>query len=62
MSYLSFRNVSFRYPNGKEVLHKVNFDLERGKPMRLLAPQAGVKQLQHHSLQDYMMPQGEQYC
>lgn len=42
-SYLSFRNVSFKYPNGKEVLHKVNFDLERGKTYAFVGPTGGGK-------------------
>ena len=42
-SYLSFRNVSFAYPNGKEVLHHVNFDLERGKTYAFVGPTGGGK-------------------
>jgi ATP-binding cassette, subfamily B, bacterial len=42
-SYLSFRNVSFKYPNGKEVLHHVNFDLERGKTYAFVGPTGGGK-------------------
>jgi len=42
-SYLSFRNVSFKYPNGKEVLNKVNFDLERGKTYAFVGPTGGGK-------------------
>ena len=42
-SYLSFRNVSFRYPNGKDVLHKVSFDLERGKTYAFVGPTGGGK-------------------
>jgi ATP-binding cassette subfamily B protein len=42
-SFLSFRNVSFRYPNGKEVLHKVSFDLERGKTYAFVGPTGGGK-------------------
>jgi len=43
VSYLHFSNVSFRYPNGKEVLHKVNFDLERGKTYAFVGPTGGGK-------------------
>lgn len=43
LSYLSFRNVSFSYPNGKEVLHKVSFDLERGKTYAFVGPTGGGK-------------------
>ena len=42
-SYLHFRNVSFRYPNGKEVLHKVSFDLDRGKTYAFVGPTGGGK-------------------
>ena len=42
-SYLSFRNVSFTYPNGKEVLHHVNFDLESGKTYAFVGPTGGGK-------------------
>jgi ATP-binding cassette subfamily B protein len=42
-SYLHFRDVSFRYPNGKEVLHKINFDLERGKTYAFVGPTGGGK-------------------
>ena len=42
-TYLSFRNVSFTYPNGKEVLHHVNFDLERGKTYAFVGPTGGGK-------------------
>jgi len=42
-SYLSFRDVSFTYPNGKEVLYHVNFDLERGKTYAFVGPTGGGK-------------------
>ena len=42
-SYVSFRNVSFKYPNGKEVLHHVSFDLERGKTYAFVGPTGGGK-------------------
>ena len=42
-SLLSFRNVSFRYPNGKEVLHKVSFNLEQGKTYAFVGPTGGGK-------------------
>ncbi len=41
--YLSFKNVSFTYPNGKEVLHHVNFTLERGKTYAFVGPTGGGK-------------------
>jgi ATP-binding cassette subfamily B protein len=40
---MTFRDVSFHYPNGKEVLHKINFDLERGKTYALVGPTGGGK-------------------
>lgn len=42
-SYLSFQDVSFSYPNGKEVLHHVNFDLQRGKTYAFVGPTGGGK-------------------
>ncbi len=42
-SFLSFQNVTFKYPNGKEVLHKVSFDLERGKTYAFVGPTGGGK-------------------
>jgi ATP-binding cassette, subfamily B, bacterial len=43
LSYLHFGDVSFRYPNGKEVLHKVNFDLQRGRTYAFVGPTGGGK-------------------
>ncbi|MBE0651460.1 MAG: ABC transporter ATP-binding protein [Bacteroidales bacterium] len=42
-SLMSFRDVSFAYPNGKEVLHHINFDLERGKTYAFVGPTGGGK-------------------
>jgi len=42
-AHVSFQNVSFKYPNGKEVLHHVNFDLERGKTYAFVGPTGGGK-------------------
>lgn len=42
-SFINFRNVSFRYPNGKEVLHKVNFELKRGQTYAFVGPTGGGK-------------------
>ncbi|MDP4223061.1 MAG: ABC transporter ATP-binding protein, partial [Bacteroidota bacterium] len=42
-SYLHFGDVSFRYPNGKEVLHKVSFDLQRGRTYAFVGPTGGGK-------------------
>ena len=42
-SYIHFQNVSFKYPNGKEVLHNVNFELQRGKTYAFVGPTGGGK-------------------
>jgi ATP-binding cassette subfamily B protein len=42
-SYIHFRDVSFTYPNGKEVLHRVNFDLQRGRTYAFVGPTGGGK-------------------
>jgi ATP-binding cassette, subfamily B, bacterial len=42
-SYLSFRNVSFSYPNGNEVLHNISFNLDRGKTYAFVGPTGGGK-------------------
>ncbi len=42
-SLLHFRNVSFSYPDGKEVLHKVNFELQRGRTYAFVGPTGGGK-------------------
>ncbi len=42
-SYINFGDVSFSYPNGKEVLHKVNFDLQRGSTYAFVGPTGGGK-------------------
>ena len=40
---LEFRNVSFAYPGGEEVLHNVSFRLEPGKTYALVGPTGGGK-------------------
>ena len=40
---LSFRNVSFQYPDGKKVLHHINFELEKGKTYAFVGPTGGGK-------------------
>jgi ATP-binding cassette subfamily B protein len=40
---LEFQDVAFRYPDGKEVLHDINFTLERGKTYALVGPTGGGK-------------------
>lgn len=40
---LAFENVHFQYPDGKEVLHGINFTLEQGKTYALVGPTGGGK-------------------
>lgn len=40
---LEFKNVSFKYSIGEEVLHKINFSLEKGKTYALVGPTGGGK-------------------
>lgn len=40
---LSFREVSFSYHNGNEVLHRINFDLKPGKTYAFVGPTGGGK-------------------
>ena len=42
-AYVHFKEVSFTYPNGKEVLHKVNFELQRGRTYAFVGPTGGGK-------------------
>jgi ATP-binding cassette subfamily B protein len=42
-SFIHFGDVSFSYPNGKEVLHRVSFDLQRGKTYAFVGPTGGGK-------------------
>jgi ATP-binding cassette subfamily B protein len=42
-SLMKFENVFFRYPNGKEVLRNINFNLEKGKTYALVGPTGGGK-------------------
>lgn len=42
-SLLSFKDVSFTYPNGKEVLHHINFELKQGKTYAFVGPTGGGK-------------------
>ncbi|HNW52087.1 MAG TPA: ABC transporter ATP-binding protein, partial [Prolixibacteraceae bacterium] len=42
-SLMSFRCVSFAYPNGNEVLHHITFELERGKTYAFVGPTGGGK-------------------
>jgi ATP-binding cassette subfamily B protein len=40
---MEFRNVDFGYPGGKEILHNINFQLNRGKTYALVGPTGGGK-------------------
>jgi len=42
-AFMEFKNVYFRYPEGKEVLHNVNFKLSSGKTYALVGPTGGGK-------------------
>ena len=42
-SLLEFEDVHFNYPNGKEILHGINFKLERGRTYALIGPTGGGK-------------------
>jgi len=40
---LSFKDVTFKYPNGHEVLKHINFNLEKGKTYAFVGPTGGGK-------------------
>ncbi|AHF16343.1 multidrug ABC transporter [Niabella soli DSM 19437] len=40
---MAFKEVAFQYPDGKEVLHPINFEMERGKTYALVGPTGGGK-------------------
>lgn len=40
---LECKNVSFAYPNGKEVLHHINLELKKGKTYAFVGPTGGGK-------------------
>lgn len=42
-SILTFKDVTFAYPNGNEVLHNINFTLRRGKTYAFVGPTGGGK-------------------
>ena len=42
-SLLNFNHVSFQYPDGKKVLHNINFKLEQGKTYAFVGPTGGGK-------------------
>ncbi|MBN2615806.1 MAG: ABC transporter ATP-binding protein [Bacteroidales bacterium] len=42
-SLMSFKEVSFAYPNGTEVLHNISFDLTKGKTYAFVGPTGGGK-------------------
>jgi ATP-binding cassette, subfamily B, bacterial len=40
---IAFRNVNFRYPGGKDILHDISFEMEAGKTYALVGPTGGGK-------------------
>ncbi len=40
---LEFKDVNFQYPDGKEVLHNINLNLQKGKTYALVGPTGGGK-------------------
>lgn len=40
---MEFENVSFQYPDGKEVLHNINFEMKAGSTYALVGPTGGGK-------------------
>lgn len=42
-SFLEFRDVSFSYPDGTDVLHNIDFKLEKGKTYAFVGPTGGGK-------------------
>jgi len=42
-SVVTFKDVSFSYPNGNEVLHNINFTLRKGKTYAFVGPTGGGK-------------------
>ncbi len=42
-SKITFKDVSFSYPGGNEVLHKINFTLRKGKTYAFVGPTGGGK-------------------
>jgi ATP-binding cassette subfamily B protein len=43
LPYIHFKDVTFRYPAGKEVLQNVSFNLQRGKTYAFVGPTGGGK-------------------
>ena len=42
-AFIEFKDIHFSYPNGKEVLHHINFKLECGKTYAFIGPTGGGK-------------------
>ena len=40
---MEFRNVHFGYDDGREILHNINFELQKGKTYALVGPTGGGK-------------------
>lgn len=57
---IEFKNLSYSYNEGKEVLHNVNLKLERGKKLALVGPSGGGKTTICHLLPGfYSLGDGE---
>jgi ATP-binding cassette subfamily B protein len=42
-SLITFKNVNFRYPDSKDILRNISFNLEKGKTYALVGPTGGGK-------------------
>lgn len=40
---ITFKQVNFRYPDGKDILHNISFSLQKGKTYALVGPTGGGK-------------------
>ena len=59
---LEFRDVSFHYSNGKEVLHHDSFRMEKGKTYALVGPTGGGKTTTASLLARLCRPHGSEPC
>lgn len=53
---IEFRNLSYSYNEGKEVLHNVNLKIEKGKKLALVGPSGGGKTTICHLLPGFYSP------
>ncbi|MBO5010647.1 MAG: ABC transporter ATP-binding protein [Clostridia bacterium] len=53
---IEFKNLSYSYNEGKEVLHNVNLKLEKGKKLALVGPSGGGKTTICHLLPGFYLP------